>query len=570
VSYHNIDEGIQLNKIPPIDDIVRRFILLFSEQTSDSEQALQLLHEYPEFFAPLLSIINSAHFNLTTKAKNIDQAIEFAGFERVCDLLLCLVVYKTFNRVNIPALDLKEFWQDSLRRAVSARMIGEIIGLDGKQCFIAGFLQDLGFLLLFVLHPDKAVLWSEFRKREPDARYSMERNIFNMNHDQAMALLADKWALDEVLSTAIIHHHNAEETKINALTLSLSRVLYCADWLASVYSATDKSFVINRCRKILTENFSMEIHRAEELLVAMPDKIDLSALILGVNIKKHINFSQLLYAANIQLAEDNASFQQLTLRLDKAIEERDKLAAELNRELSLARKIQESLLPAEMGKDYPLLGVNVSARDLSGDFYDYFTLEDGRIYFNIGDVSGKGINAALLMAKTSSLFRCLGKRIDDPEELLAQINIELCETSIRGMFVTMIAGIYDPESKKLKLVNAGNPPALLFYAPGLATEIDAKGPPLGVLSEAKFPAVEIELNNNSLYMFSDGVTESFTDDGEMLGISGLFKAIAKLDTALKPIERLNKITDRLKKTSFPFRDDVTLLLLEAREPLIKS
>lgn len=285
---------------------------------------------------------------------------------------------------------------------------------------------------------------------------------------------------------------------------------------------------------------------------------------LEIVINNPVEFSQVLFEANIKLTEDNVNFQELTLRLEQAIKERDELSAELNRELSLAREIQKSLLPPEKGADYPIIGINISARDLSGDFYDYFSLDDGRIYFNLGDVSGKGVNAALLMAKTSSLFRCLGKRIDDPEELLSQINIELCETSIHGMFVTMIAGLYDPVTTKLKFVNAGNPPALLFTAQGLAREMDAKGPPLGVLSEAIFPGVEIELKNNSLYMFSDGVTEGMIEDGEMMGISGLFKTIANLDSQLSSIDKLNKITDRLSSNSLPFRDDVTLLLLESR------
>ena len=564
VPYINADDSIHLDKIPPIHDIARRFMLLSNEQQGNSEQLQALQNEYPEFFKSLLSIINSDHFNLTTKVKSIDQAIELSGFDRVCYLMLCLVVYRTFNRLNIRGIDLNEFWEDSLRRAVSARMIGEIIGLDSSRCFIAGFLQDLGFLLLFVLSPEKGALWSEFRKREPEARYSMERNIFNMNHDQAMALLCDKWGLGEEISLAMIHHHRVEQSDLHDLDTQLSRVLYCADWLTSVYSAVDKSFVIDRSRQILIENFEMEGFRAEELLAAMPDEINLTALVLGVEVKNHIEFSQILYEANIKLSEDNVNFQELTLRLEQALEERDKLAAELNKELSLAREIQRSLLPPEMGDAYPLVGVNISARDLSGDFYDYFTLDDGRIYFNLGDVSGKGVNAALLMAKTSSLFRCLGKRIDDPEELLSQINTELCETSIHGMFVTMVAGIYDPETGKLKLVNAGNPPALLFSPEGMAREMEAKGPPLGVLSEAEFPGVEIELKNNSLYMFSDGVTEGFVGDGQMMEIRGLFKTIAKLDIKSSPIDRLNKITDKLKNSSLPFRDDITLLLLEAR------
>lgn len=561
VDYLKTNNSIQPDKIPAVPNIVREFMLLLSMQDFKPGQLQSILTKYPEFTQSLLSVINSTHFNTKSQAKDLFQAIKCMGIKSVYQLMLCLVVHKTFDKLNIRGLDLKEFWEDSLRRAVSAQMIGEILGLNSIQCFAFGFLQDLGFLLLLLLNPDKGVLWPEFRKREPEARYSMESNVFNFNHDQALSFLCEKWNLPEAISLTLVQHH-AVDDGCNKLNKQFCEVLYAADWFASVYNTVDKSFAIDRCHNILIEKFFIEGFSAEEILAAMPNKISLIAPILNIDIKNNIKFSQILYKANIKLSEDNINFQELTLRLDQALEERDRLATELNRELALAREIQRSLLPYDMGNEYPVVGINISAKDLSGDFYDYFTLADGRIYFNLGDVSGKGVNAALLMAKTSSLFRCLGKRIDDPEELLSQINKELCETSIHGMFVTMVAGIYDPKSNKLNLVNAGNPPALLFSPEGLAREIDAKGPPLGVIAEAEFPGVEINLAKDSLYVFSDGVTEGLTEDGKMMGMSGLFKTIVNLDPNLSPTDRLKKITSKLKKTSQALRDDVTLLILE--------
>jgi serine phosphatase RsbU (regulator of sigma subunit) len=562
VSYINPDDNIHSEKIPAIPDLASQFIRLQGKQPIREQDILPLIDRFPVFFRQLLAIINSDHFNLTTKVHSIAQAIELAGFDRVCNLLLCLVVYKTFNGIKIHGVDRQAFWQDALRRAASARMIGELAGLDGSRCFTAGFLQDMGFYLLFLISPHKGPLWADFRKREPEARYSMERNIFNMNHDQAMEIFCQHWQLQGVMAKPVIHHHMCERAQLSAEDETLCKVLCCADWMTSVFTAMDKNFVINRCRQMVTECFNMEAARTEELLAALPDAVASSAEALGMEIGEQLAFSQILYQANIKLSEDNLNFQELAHRLEQALDERDRLAAELNRELGLAREIQQSLLPADMGECFPLTGINISARDLSGDFYDYFPLPDGRIYFNLGDVSGKGVNAALLMAKTSSLFRGLGKRIDKPGELLAQVNLELCETSIHGMFVTMIAGLYCPDSGRLSLVNAGNPPALLFSKDGLAREIDAMAPPLGVLDSAEFPEIELELGDNSLYMFSDGVTEGFIGKGEMLELSGLFKAIANMEKDLSPAQRINRIVDRFRHSSVPIRDDVTILLLE--------
>lgn len=316
------------------------------------------------------------------------------------------------------------------------------------------------------------------------------------------------------------------------------------------------------CEKILLEKFEIQANRAERLLEAIPDEVNACAKIFDISVAEHVAFSQILYQANIRLNEDNVNFQELTLRLEQALEERDRLAAEIHRDLNLAREIQQSLLPPFRETQYPVTGINLSAKILSGDFYDFFELKNGDIYFNLGDVSGKGVNAALLMAKTSSLFRCLGKRIGSPGELLYEVNNELCETSVHGMFVTMVAGLYSPVSGQIKLVNAGNPPALLFSEDGLCREFEATAPPLGVMQNTLYTEYDINLHNGSLYIYSDGVTEGYVDDNTMLELSGLFKMIATIDKNLTAQERLQTIVNPFLQTSQPLRDDVTLLLIE--------
>jgi sigma-B regulation protein RsbU (phosphoserine phosphatase) len=181
-----------------------------------------------------------------------------------------------------------------------------------------------------------------------------------------------------------------------------------------------------------------------------------------------------------------------------------------NRHLELAGKVQRSLLPASRPAPFPVCGINLPAYGVSGDFYDFFELEDGRIYFSLGDVSGKGMDAAILMAKTASLFRCLGKTIHKPSTLLATINRELCETSCHGMFVTMTCGIFDPVTGEVQLANAGHEPSLLHEGDGTFISLPASVPPLGItplLAGENGIADEILLlNGRTLYIFSDGVT----------------------------------------------------------------
>lgn len=552
---------------PPLPDIARDFLNLDESQSDLQPNVENIVERYPQFFDHLLKIINSEHYNQSIKVNSVFQSIQLSGLEKVTGLVMIQIVYRAFNQYKIVGLDMPEFWQDSLRRGVSARMIGELIGLDPSVCFIAGFVQDLGFFLQFLEQPEKGGVWGEFRKREPQARLSMEHNVFNSRHDRRLAEFLQSWNIFPQIQHELSSHHNTRQCLIEKSTQpdlhhQLCCVLHCADWMSAVYTADDKSYVINRCRKLLTDNFQLEAYRTEQLLQAIPDEVDLSALLLGIKVNKHTAFSQILYEANIRLNEDNVYFQELTMRLEQALSERDRLAAELNRDLNLAREIQKSLLPDEQEEGFPVSGINISAKVLSGDFYDYFELENGDVYFNLGDVSGKGVNAALLMAKTSSLFRCLGKRIADPGQLLYEINNELCETSIHGKFVTMVAGLYCPSTDELTLVNAGNPPALLFLDTGICQEFEASAPPLGVMPDTIYSKYSFKLSTSRLYIYSDGVTEGYCKDNTMLALSGLFKLISNLDNNLAPKQRLSSIVEHISQSAKPLRDDATLLLLE--------
>ena len=530
---------------------------------SGQEQAVnQLVLQYPLFYQRILNIVNSDYFNRADKVDDIYQAIQQHGFEPISQLVIIQTVYRTLNQYKIIGLDMPLFWQDCLRRAVSARMMGELIGLDSNRCYTAGFMQDVGFLLLFLQQPSKGLLWPEFHKREPEARYSMEQNVFRNTHDALLNVFFESWKMLPGLIDPLASHHSCDIAGLSPLDEQLCCVLKCADWISAVYTADDKSHVLNRFRKLLVEDFEMEPFRAEDLLESIPDEVNLSSLILDMPVGEHIAFSQILYQANIRLNEDNVNFQELTMRLEQALDERDRLAAEINRDLNLAREIQQSLLPPFREDNYPVNGINISAKILSGDFYDYFELENGDIYFNLGDVSGKGVNAALLMAKTSSLFRCLGKRISDPGKLLSEVNNELCETSVHGMFVTMVAGLYRPASGDIKLVNAGNPPALLFTEDGLCREYEATAPPLGVLRDTLYTEYEFNLGNGSLYIYSDGVTEGYVDENSMLELSGLFKLISNMDKQQPAQLRLKTIVNQFTQKAQPLRDDVTLLLIE--------
>ena len=233
----------------------------------------------------------------------------------------------------------------------------------------------------------------------------------------------------------------------------------------------------------------------------------------------------------------------------------------LEKELELARELQRNLLPVAPDDRFPVFGLNIPAWEVSGDFYDFMQLPDGRIYFNLADVSGKGMNAALLMAKTSSLLHCLAKNVSDVGELMAAVNDEVCETASHGMFVTIVSGFIDPKTEQVTLANAGHQPALLHTPSGEFLQYPAGAPPLGIIPGAEFPVVEFSLDGGGLYLFSDGVTESLTETEEQLDVDGLMGLIRSV-SALSSRVRLENIVAEVRRAESKQRDDITLMLIE--------
>jgi sigma-B regulation protein RsbU (phosphoserine phosphatase) len=263
---------------------------------------------------------------------------------------------------------------------------------------------------------------------------------------------------------------------------------------------------------------------------------------------------------DLQLASIVAAAAALAIhnaRMATALVEQERV----RKELELARHIQESLLPPREASEFAVHGVNIPAREVSGDFYDFMPLADGRIYFALADVSGKGMNAALLMAKTTSLLRCLAKTARSASALLRQVNDEICERSTLGMFVTLIAGYLDPRSGHLELANGGHQPALLRKVDGSVVEYAASAPPLGVLAEMDFPATEFMLDGGALYLYTDGISESVAPGGAELGARGLTQMLAAV-SAVSAEQRLDAVVNAWRAAGYRSHDDITLMLIE--------
>lgn len=190
-------------------------------------------------------------------------------------------------------------------------------------------------------------------------------------------------------------------------------------------------------------------------------------------------------------------------------------------ELAIARSIQAALLPSapltDTARSIDVSGLQVPAKFVGGDLFDYY-IRDGKMLFCVGDVSGKGVPAALLMAIAHSLFRVLSAHNDLPERIVADLNDAICENNPDLMFITMFLGILDLETGVVRFCNAGHNPPLLIQdgkAEYLSSEPSLL---LGVEPSAKYMTHELELlPGSSLFLYTDGLTEAENVDKELFG-----------------------------------------------------
>jgi sigma-B regulation protein RsbU (phosphoserine phosphatase) len=226
------------------------------------------------------------------------------------------------------------------------------------------------------------------------------------------------------------------------------------------------------------------------------------------------------------------------------------------RDLAMASRVQESLFP---NAEYEFIhGVNIPKKGVSGDLYDY-VMRGEYLYFCMADVSGKGTDAALVMAKTISLFRSMSRAEPEVDELAARVNMELVETAFNGMFATAIIGRYHPETHEMQCCNAGHEPGLLLDANQSFAYVEASLQPLGILDfEAGDIVVEThDLTHCRFFCYSDGITEAEIN-GQMFGATKLATILAEqMDLPIKvQVEHTVEIVQR-KTITLP--DDLTVL-----------
>ncbi|MBQ7196019.1 MAG: PP2C family protein-serine/threonine phosphatase [Synergistaceae bacterium] len=261
----------------------------------------------------------------------------------------------------------------------------------------------------------------------------------------------------------------------------------------------------------------------------------------------------------------------LAVTLDQYTEEATRLSADKARiatELSLAATIQEGILPRDFPnvKEFSLYASMRPAREVGGDFYDFFMIDDDHIALVIGDVSGKGISAALFMMTAKTVLKDCALSLDMPiQNIVREVNDKLCEGNEAMLFVTLWFGIMTISTGEINYVNAGHEyPALRRNGKNFEIVEDIHARPLAILQNLVFSAGKINLQSgDTIFLYTDGVIEANNHDEELFGEGGLVETLNKnSDAAPKELEAavLNSLNEFSGSVS-QF-DDITMLCLK--------
>jgi len=252
-------------------------------------------------------------------------------------------------------------------------------------------------------------------------------------------------------------------------------------------------------------------------------------------------------------------------KLEQSEKQKNKWKDRVSSEIKLAMNVQKRLMPNRDLSNYPIYGLNIPAREISGDFYDFY-LHDDLVYFTLSDVSGKGVNAGMVMAKAITLFKIFSRLKFKPNEILLEMNNDLKETNPPGTFITSIVGCYNIKTDIIEIANAGHQPALLRKGKDFV-EYSSSSTPLAVVkhkNENVYKLDTFKLDGGRIYCFTDGFSECMDENKKEIGIDGVKKLLLnhqnsslqkELENSTEEI-RLKSLKKDYKETGIKANNDI--------------
>ena len=355
----------------------------------------------------------------------------------------------------------------------------------------------------------------------------------------------------KTLDNGMILIINVPESEL--LSLIINHVIMLLILLIFVATSMSVIFYV-----VLTNN----IKRPIDKLIDMANTIGQGQFDTEVKIEKPQEFAKLANTFD-KMTRD---IKDYITNINKATKEREKIESEL----MIAQTIQYSTLP-NVFPPYPnrtefnIFAHMETAKEVGGDFYDYYFIGKNKFMFLIADVSGKGIPAALFMMTTKTLVKNLAEMGYEPKELIQKVNEKVCADNKQGFFVTLFAGIINLNNGEITCLNCGHTPPLLKRKDGQYEYLHINpNLVLGIEATTDFETYQTKFSpGDSIFIYTDGLTDAINNNGEMYGEERLLEAINKYAN-LDYQKRLLKIEEDIKGFvgNEPSADDMTMLIFE--------
>ena len=262
------------------------------------------------------------------------------------------------------------------------------------------------------------------------------------------------------------------------------------------------------------------------------------------------------------------AFSQMAVDLNQYIQDLTETTAlnqRIETELNVAAQIQESLLPTNFHgftteDDCEVFAVMNPAREVGGDFYDFFMIDSNRLYVAIGDVSGKGVPAALFMSTVISALRSCVRYTTEPHAILNHLNLVCSQGNETYMFVTLFCGIIDLHNGKFSYANAGHDPPWLLKDNSKVLPLEKpNGPAIGLITEAQYTSSEVMLTpGDTIFTYTDGLTEAMNVQGDLFTKEKLVEILTTIsngsvkgivDRVLIELSEFTSDTDKMDDTT---------------------
>jgi predicted ester cyclase len=378
---------------------------------------------------------------------------------------------------------------------------------------------------------------------------SVEENMALARRFFEARVKTDLDALDKMLAPDFISHTAAPGQQ-------LDRESYMRHAAESVSAFSDVRFVIEdqvaAGDKVVTRISGRGTHARSELLGTTPTGTEIASIAIFIHRISEGKISE-------EWGAGTGRSELLGQRLEQEIRERERV----EQELRVARSIQQASLPEEVPT---LAGWQITpyyrpAREVGGDFYDFHLLSDGRLGVVVGDATGKGVPAALVMSTTCGMLRLAAQSYSSPGQMLQRVNEVLCPYIPANMFVTCFYAILDPESGLLRYANAGHDLPYLHHD-GKAKELRARGMPLGLMPGMSYEEKEdsLEVGDGAL-LYTDGLVEAHDPQREMFGFPRLQELVSEHGEEESLEEALLEELYSFVGEGWEQEDDITLVTL---------